>query len=154
MNTLYFSRKCNHCKDFLMELKNMNLIQQFKFICIDGNQKLPNFLKEIPTIITSEYDDPLSGDHAFKWIVFKKQKLIDNQQEKVDGFGFGSSSLSFNDINSKTSVAADGDLGGFSSLNQVGQSLIDKNLQNDPRLNGSESQRKQMLEQTFNIPRN
>lgn len=158
MNTLYFSRKCNHCKEFLMELKSINLIRQFKFICIDGNKNLPKFLKQIPTIITSDYADPLAGDHAFKWIVFKKQQLIDKQQEQeqpeqveLDGFGFGGSSLSFNDINSETSIAADDNLGDFSSLE--GQKLIDPKTISDPRIDSTESQRKQMLEQNYVIPR-
>ena len=153
MNTLYFSRNCNHCKEFLMELKNMNLIQQFKFICIDGNRNLPNFLREIPTIITSDYADPLAGDHAFKWLSFKKQQLINSQEKELDGFGFGGSSSSFADLGNTVGLGApDGNMGGMASLEQVGQNLMDKNLRNDPRIN--DTQRQQMLEQKFVIPRN
>jgi hypothetical protein len=150
MNTLYFSRRCNYCKEFILSIKNLGLVKQFKYICVDGNRNLPNFVKTVPTIIIEDYADPLSGDYAFKWIDYKKtqrmeQEIQNEQNMNLDGV-YAGSSLSYNDINSTSNVADDNNLGDFSALDSVGQTLIDPRLQNDPRFSDSGSLQKRLQE--------
>ena len=74
-NTLFYSKYCQHCKNFILQLKANGLLDYFtKKICIDNphfKKNLPPFLKEVPTIITDDYDKPMASDMAFKWITFK-----------------------------------------------------------------------------------
>ena len=74
-NTLFYSRHCQHCKNFILQLKNNDLLNYFtKKICVDDPQirrRLPKYVKEVPTIIVEDYDKPLGADFSFKWIVFK-----------------------------------------------------------------------------------
>ena len=36
-NTLFYSKYCNHCKNFILQLKKYNLLNYFpKKICIDN----------------------------------------------------------------------------------------------------------------------
>ena len=80
-NTIFYSKYCRHCKDFIIQLKNANLLDTFtQKICIDGKNNLPPFLKEVPTIIVDDYDEPLTSDYAFKWIDFKKTKKAEKQE--------------------------------------------------------------------------
>lgn len=83
-NTLFYSKYCIHCKNFILQLKTQDLLSYFtKKICIDNPEiknKLPPFLKEVPTIITDDYDQPMSSDMAFKWISFKKKNSQNNNQ--------------------------------------------------------------------------
>ena len=84
--TLFYSKYCNHCKNFILQLKANNLLTYFKKkICIDDKQirkNLPPFLKEVPTIITDDYDQPIASDMAFKWISFKIKDLNKQKEEK------------------------------------------------------------------------
>lgn len=142
MNILYFSRRCNHCKDFILELKNLGLINEFKFVCVDGNRNLPKFVKSIPTIKVTDYEEPLSGDFAFKWIAYKRQQIQKEQQTQNEqelgpsADGYSNSTLSYGGIDSDGMIAADGDLGGFSGLITDG-TILDQSMQNDPRFDNS-----------------
>ena len=94
-NTLFYSKYCTHCKNFIIQLKKNDLLKLFtKKICIDDphvKRNLPPFLKEVPTIITSDYDKPIASDMAFKWISFKvknnkpKQQIQGQNQENKPG---------------------------------------------------------------------
>lgn len=90
-NTLFYSNYCNHCKNFIYQLKQNGLLNYFdKKICIDNpsiRKNLPPFLKEIPTIITEDYNEPLASDHAFKWITFKikeKNSKTTNKSNEIN----------------------------------------------------------------------
>jgi hypothetical protein len=88
-NTLFYSRHCKYCKNLILQLKRADLLNYFtKKICVDDPQirkRLPKYVKEVPTIITDDYDQPLSSDFAFKWVTFKiqeKQKLEAQKQSQ------------------------------------------------------------------------
>ena len=84
-NTIFYSRFCPHCKDFILLLKKEGLLDYFtRKINIDGQPNLPPFLKEVPTIIVDDYDEPLGSDYAFKWVDFKKSTKA-KKQEKESG---------------------------------------------------------------------
>lgn len=78
-NTLFYSKYCNHCKNFILQLKANKLLSYFpKKICIDDpryRNNLPPFLKEVPTIIVDDYDKPIASDIAFKWVTYKVKEM-------------------------------------------------------------------------------
>jgi len=85
-NTLFYSKHCKHCKDFILKLKQRGLLDTFtRKICIEDPRtgrmrtNLPPFLKEVPTIIVDDYDQPLASDMAFKWIEFKKKQVVEQE---------------------------------------------------------------------------
>ena len=110
-SVIYYSNFCNNSKDLLKELTEHALLKNFERICIDRNQninlKLPSFLKEVPTIIVPDYDQPLVGIDAFKWIKWKLKQM--NQKSgklnpyEGDAFSNSYSSLSDNVISTDTS---------------------------------------------------
>jgi hypothetical protein len=75
-NILYYSRYCPKCRDFLISLKKNNLLNLFGYkVCVD-TQKIPNFVKNVPTIIIKDYDQPIDGEKVFNWIRYKKKQII------------------------------------------------------------------------------
>ena len=91
---IYYSNFCPNCKDLLKELDNDSLINNFQKICIDEiKTELPSFLKEVPTIIVPDYNEPLVGINAFKWIKWKLQQ-DDNNIVKKDLNPYNNSSFS------------------------------------------------------------
>jgi hypothetical protein len=72
---LYYSKRCNHCADLITQIKNSEgeFVNTLDYICIDGNQRLPPFLKEVPTLLTPTHPNPLTGESAFMWIETQKR---------------------------------------------------------------------------------
>lgn len=93
INTLFYSKKCEYCLQFILALKKRDLLKEFpKKICIDDPQyrrMLPPFLKEVPTILRTDIDEPIAGDRAFNWLKFKDRQIQEakNKQVKQDTGG-------------------------------------------------------------------
>jgi len=101
---LYYSKRCNHCADLISQIKNSegDFVNTLDYICIDGNQRLPPFLKEVPTLLTPTHPNPLTGESAFMWIDTQKRAYVSQlraaaapvqqiaqppvQQQNVQGF--------------------------------------------------------------------
>ena len=139
-NTIFYSKFCRHCKDFIVLLKKENLLDVFtQRICIDGKKNLPPFLKEVPTIIISDFDEPLASDRAFNWVEFKKTKKAEVAQKESgiesfddtgglfdDNFGVldnGDNSTAYQGLGSENSMKKDGN-----SMVQYQESLLPKEL--------------------------
>ena len=60
MKVLFFSNKCKFCSELITQLKDSEFSNEFKFINVDNN-KVPDRIKVVPTIIDSEYKDLLEG---------------------------------------------------------------------------------------------
>lgn len=75
---LYYSKRCNHCADLITQIKNSegDFVNTLEYICIDGNQRLPPFLKEVPTLLTPTHPNPLTGESAFMWIDTQKRAYV------------------------------------------------------------------------------
>jgi hypothetical protein len=111
-NTLFYSKYCKHCKQFLTILKSEGMLDEFgRYICIDYESKLPPFVKLVPTILVEDYDKPLSGEKAFKWISFKsKKRTIQNEKNnnmqvinkpgEIGGFDSGNDFVTINSMES------------------------------------------------------
>ena len=71
MKVLFFSNKCKFCSEIITQLKDSEFSNEFKFINVDNN-KVPDRIKVVPTIIDSEYKDLLEGKKAFEYLYNKK----------------------------------------------------------------------------------
>ena len=71
MKVLFFSNKCKFCSELITQLKESEFSSEFKFINVDNN-KVPDRIKVVPTIIDSEYKDLLEGKKAFEYLYNKK----------------------------------------------------------------------------------
>ena len=77
-NVLFYSQKCDTCRNLFMVLKNENLIGHFKLICVDDKlDKLPQNMI-VPTMIVININKPLVAQETFEWI--KQMKFIRQQQ--------------------------------------------------------------------------
>lgn len=152
---LYYSRYCKYCKNFILQLKQNNLLDYFtKKICIDNPQiksHLPSFLKEVPTIVTDDYDKPMSSDVAFKWITFR---IKEQQQNKKDDdgksctpgdpecFTFNDSFDNFDSINNNSTFEEQlkgAEKGSTGSINYDSFSVMKPELQNNKNISGNNS---------------
>lgn len=100
--TLFYSKYCEHCKNFIMEIKKIGLISYFQnYICVDKRQTVPEFVKRIPCIVVEGYDEPLEGDKAFSWLDFMKMKKATFEQEKanINSFDFNNQFENYDSIN-------------------------------------------------------
>jgi len=99
--TLFYSKYCGHCKNFIMELKKEELISSFEnYICIDKRKNLPDFVKQVPCILIKDHDEPLLGNKAFAWINFMKMKKSEKieSENNVNAFDFNNSFGDFDEI--------------------------------------------------------
>lgn len=132
-NICFYSNQCKVCKAFFGELANTPFKNDFKFICVDTTprNRLPGYLKKVPTIVVQGEGEPLVGNEAINWLWIKKmqdprmnnkqqslgqgQVHGDGQQESSEmGLGFwnplemGSAGDSYSFIDQDTSVAGNG----------------------------------------------
>lgn len=78
MNILFYSQKCEYCRNLLLLLKNENLLGYFKLICVDDKlDKLPLNMK-VPTMKVLNVNKLLVAQEAFEWV--NQMKFIRQQQ--------------------------------------------------------------------------
>lgn len=78
MNVLFYSQKCDTCRNLLILLKNENLLGYFKLTCVDDKLKqLPQNMI-VPTMIVININKPLVAQETFEWV--KQMKFIRQQQ--------------------------------------------------------------------------
>lgn len=68
MKIFFYSNKCIKCKKLWKIMKEKNLSDKYKTICVDNNNNLPNNITEVPTIVDSSLSNVLVGDKAFDYI--------------------------------------------------------------------------------------
>jgi hypothetical protein len=93
-STLFYSKYCGHCKNFIVELKKEELLKTFdNMICVDKRRSLPEFVTTVPCILIKDYDEPLFGDKAFAWIKYMKMKRSEEIEKNnpVNAFDFNNS---------------------------------------------------------------
>lgn len=76
---LYYSKRCPHCADVLNKIRLAeNTISDFSnkfiYILVDGNNKLPSYIREVPTLVAPTHNQPITGDGVFMWIDTKVRK--------------------------------------------------------------------------------
>jgi hypothetical protein len=67
---LFYSNKCEHCKEFIIKLKetNIDIFNKFNKICVDNNQNIPKAIESVPTIIVPSHQYPLTDNSVFLWL--------------------------------------------------------------------------------------
>ena len=80
---LFYSNYCEHCKNFLVKLKEIDseLFNRFKKICVDNNNKIPKSITSVPTIITPSHDYALTDNAVFMWLDTLAEQYITNSKE-------------------------------------------------------------------------
>ena len=68
MKELYYSENCNVCLKLIEYLEKNNIINQFKLIDINKNEK-PKEVDVVPTIIDSDLNQPQKGKQAFEYLL-------------------------------------------------------------------------------------
>jgi len=113
-NVLYYSIQCTHSQELIKELKEHKLIDSIKPVCIDNiNVRIPPFLKEVPTLVVTDSKNPLVGEDAFKWIKWKVDIKVKEEEKNIGTYGFGGFSESFSSLDG---AEDSNDTNNFSSL--------------------------------------
>ncbi len=126
-NICFYSNQCKVCKAFFSELASTPFKNDFKFVCVDNTprNRLPGYLKKVPTIVVQGEAEPLVGNEAINWLWIRKlQDPRMNEQQKQEskssgggedmGLGFwnplemGSSGDSYSFLDQDTSVEGNG----------------------------------------------
>ena len=81
MKELYYSENCNICLKLIEYLEKNNIINQFKLIDINKNEK-PKEVDVIPTIIDSDLNQPQKGKQAFEYLL--NIKYFNNPTNNVE----------------------------------------------------------------------
>ena len=81
-NILFYSNRCQFCQSFLALIEKENLDNSFKKVCIDNNLNIPDYLKQVPTILVSNVTKPLVGRHAFNWV--NMQSSLNNSTNNIN----------------------------------------------------------------------
>ncbi|QKF93981.1 hypothetical protein QKU48_gp0523 [Fadolivirus algeromassiliense] len=77
-NILFYSQKCEYCRNLLLLLRNENLLCYFKLICVDDKlDKFPPDM-QVPMMVVNNVNKPLIAQETFKWI--EQIKYIRSQQ--------------------------------------------------------------------------
>lgn len=87
VNLLFYSNNCQMCKSLLHILRNENLIQYFKGICVDDSmvrQKLPPGINRVPTIIIPSINKILVADDIFVWLRSIKMDKIQHSTAHIN----------------------------------------------------------------------
>jgi hypothetical protein len=83
-NVCFYSNRCQWCKAFLQELSATPFSKDFTFVCVDpspNRQKLPDWLKKVPTLVIQGEDEPRVDGEVFNWIALERMKGARSQQK-------------------------------------------------------------------------
>lgn len=78
-NLLFYSNQCQMCQSLLRILKNENMIQYFKCICVDiesVRRALPQGINRVPTTIIPSINKKLVADEIFQWLQSVKMSRL------------------------------------------------------------------------------
>ncbi len=127
-NICFYSNQCKVCKAFFADLAETPFKNDFKYVCVDTTprNRLPGYLKKVPTIIVQGESEPLAGNEAINWLWIKKMqdsRISSSKQQSQEnaggaggdmGLGFwnplemGSSGDSYSFLDQDTSVEGNG----------------------------------------------
>lgn len=85
-NICFYSNNCKWSKQFIEELGKTPYFNDFRFICIDPgkyNGRLPDFLKQTPTLVIKGESDPRINDQVMGWL-FARRSTDMNSSTKQD----------------------------------------------------------------------
>jgi hypothetical protein len=71
----FYSNRCKWSKAFIQELAPTSWKADFRFVCVDPSpqrQKLPDWLKSVPTLVIAGEPEPRTGSDVMNWLYEKK----------------------------------------------------------------------------------
>ncbi len=80
-NMCFYSNKCKWSKQFIEALSKTPYFNEFTFVCIDQGQykgRLPDFLKQTPTIVIKGERDPRINDAVMGWLFDRASSDMNN----------------------------------------------------------------------------
>ncbi len=128
-NICFYSNQCKVCKAFFTELAETPFKGDFKYVCVDTTprNRLPGYLKKVPTLIVAGENEPLVGNEVINWLWIRKmqdprmnKKESSSSQQDAGGAGgdmglgfwnpleMGSSGDSYSFLDQDTSVEGNG----------------------------------------------
>lgn len=78
-NLLFYSNQCQMCQSLIRILKNENMVQYFKCICVDiesVRRALPPGINRVPTAIIPSMNKKLVADEIFQWLQSLKMSRL------------------------------------------------------------------------------
>jgi hypothetical protein len=73
----FYSNRCEWSKAFIEEISKTNYHKDFRFICVDPSPQrpsLPNWLKQIPTLVISGEPEPRTNNDVMNWLYERKMQ--------------------------------------------------------------------------------
>ncbi len=99
-NLLFYSRKCSDCRNLLIIMKNINILNKFKLICTDNKKiNIPEYIRMVPTLIIHNINKPLEGEDTFKWV--KSIKYL-NTEKHIQNMEVNEISVNLNNKNNNS----------------------------------------------------
>ncbi len=68
----FYSNKCRWSEAFIKAIKDTPFKQEFTYICVDQNPKLPQWLKKVPTLVIRGESEPRTDGDVMNWLAEKK----------------------------------------------------------------------------------
>lgn len=75
MKVLFYGRNCQFSNTIMEKIKNTDLINEFKLVCMDDNKDNFSKIKVVPTIIDSNCNEVMEGKKALEYI--NSQRFFD-----------------------------------------------------------------------------
>ncbi len=70
---IFYSSNCLHSMNLINLIKSENIVDDFNLIELEKNKdKIPSYIKKVPTIISHNLAKPLVGIECINWITNKK----------------------------------------------------------------------------------
>jgi hypothetical protein len=97
---LFYSINCPYSNKLIDIIKNEQLTNICKFISIEDNDNIPDYVESVPTIIAKNLSKPLIGVDALEWVknkkyfyqitnnITKKNIVNPNIKNDIDKLGF------------------------------------------------------------------
>lgn len=85
-NVCFYSNKCSWSEAFLKELATSPYTSEFQFVCVDTTprQQLPNWLKQVPTLLIKDDQEPIkTNSDVLNWLY--ERKLRDTTRNPRNG---------------------------------------------------------------------
>lgn len=80
-NILFYSSTCQMCSSLISILKNENMLQYFKCMCVDDirvRKSIPSTITRVPTVIIPSLNKVFVANDIFKWLQTLKMARIQN----------------------------------------------------------------------------
>ena len=128
-NLLFYSNKCEYCKELAGLLNKYNIVDNFIKICVDDpNLNLPKIVTSVPFAIMKDLNKVLEGNDIFKYIknTYEKKELNGYNSMEMGAYSDGFSFVTESDDNIEKGNNSSLDQS-FSNIDLMGNDIITPN---------------------------